>query len=208
MNTPHSNQNFASSTTGSVTRWIDLFRLGDQEAASFLWNRYFAPLVGIARSKLGRLPSGALDAEDVALSAFHAFYRAAATDRFPEMQNRDSLWLSLLLVTSGKVLDAKRRELCQKRGGNTNSRPLHDLMELVECEQPDPTTAAILAEEVDCLFECLGDRELQEIALLKLEGCTNEEVSARLHCSERTVKRRLAIIRRIWEESSLAPDNG
>ncbi len=207
MNTPHSNQNSPPSTTGSVTRWIDLFRLGDQEAASFLWNRYFTPLVGIARAKLGRLPSAALDAEDVALSAFHAFYRAAASDRFPGMENRDSLWLSLLLVTSGKVLDAKRRELCQKRSGNSNSPPIRDLMELVECEQPDPTTAAILAEEVECMFDSLGDRELQEIALLKLEGCTNQEVSQRLHCSDRTVKRRLAIIRRIWEESNLAPDN-
>lgn len=206
MNTPP-NQNFPLSTTGSVTRWIDLFRLGDEQAASFLWNRYFAPLVGIARSKLGQLPARAFDAEDVALSAFHAFFRAAAADRFPDIQNRDSLWLSLLLVTSGKVLDVKRRELCEKRGGGKqNSQPVLDLMELVECEQPDPTTAAILAEEVECLFDCLGDRELQEIALLKLEGCTNEEVAERLHCSDRTVKRRLAIIRRIWEER-VAPDN-
>ncbi len=71
-------------------------------------------VVGIARAKLGRLPSAAHDAESRSAVAFHAFYRAAASDRFPGMENRDSLWLSLLLVTSGKVLDAKRRELCQK----------------------------------------------------------------------------------------------
>jgi hypothetical protein len=40
-----------------------------------------------------------------------------------------------------------------------------------------------------------------ELALLKLEGYTNEEVAGRLACSVRTVKRRLALIRRTWEDA-------
>ena len=199
------NENGNSPSEGSVTCWIDLFRLGDEEAASRLWARYFAPLVGVARTKLGHYPSRALDAEDVALSAFHAFYRAATADRLPELNNRDDLWQSMLLITFGKVVDTKRREFSQKRGGTKTIQGFSDLLELVESHESDPSVAACVADEMDRLMQCLGERELQEIAILKLEGYTHDEIATKLDCSERTIKRRLAVIRRIWEETELAP---
>lgn len=188
----------------SITRWIDLFRQGDADAAEIIWNRYFSSLVGVARSKLGMIPGGTLDAEDIALSAFHTLYRAASANRLPQMQDRDGLWQSLMLITTGKVLDAKRREFSQKRGGN-HVRTHMELLEIVQSEEQDPALAASLSEQFDSLLNLLVDRELKEIAILKLEGYTNQEMATRLDCGERTIKRRLAMIRRIWEESGLAP---
>jgi RNA polymerase sigma factor (sigma-70 family) len=40
----------------------------------------------------------------------------------------------------------------------------------------------------DHLFETLNDEE-RRIVALKLDGCTNDEVAAKLNCSERTVRR-------------------
>ena len=40
----------------------------------------------------------------------------------------------------------------------------------------------------------------KEIALLKLEGYTNEEIAEKLECSPRSVTRRLTLIRRLWEK--------
>lgn len=191
-------------SSGSVTHWIDLFRAGDEDAATQLWSRYFSRLVGVARSKLGQMPGGVQDAEDVALSAFHALYRAASNQRLPEMTDRDGLWQSLLVITTGKVIDAKRRELSQKRGGGQVRSELQ-LADFIQGDEPDPKLAATLAEEFEGLLSLLQDRELQEIAILKMEGYTNDEISARLNCGERTIKRRLALIRRIWEESGVAP---
>ena len=42
---------------GSVTRWIADLKAGDAEAARPLWDRYFADLVRVARTKL-RGPDG------------------------------------------------------------------------------------------------------------------------------------------------------
>jgi hypothetical protein len=39
---------------------------------------------------------------------------------------------------------------------------------------------------------------------MKLEGYTNKEIADRLVYSERKVERKLAIIRRIWDDSSPA----
>jgi DNA-directed RNA polymerase specialized sigma24 family protein len=39
---------------------------------------------------------------------------------------------------------------------------------------------------------------------LRLEEYTNAEIAGRLPCSERTVERRLALIRGLWEEAAPA----
>ena len=192
-------------SSGSVTHWIDLFRAVDEEASRRLWSRYFEPLIGVARAKLSRLPGNALDAEDIALSAFHGLYRAASANRLPEMNDRDGLWQSLLLITAGKVTDARRREFSQKRGGSQTVRTAIHLVDFLQSNEPDPSMSAMLADQFEFLLNRLEECELQEIALLKLEGFTNVEIAHRLHCSERTVKRRLMIVRRIWEESGVAP---
>ena len=46
---------------GSVTCWLQQLQAGDQTAAQELWNRYFARLVGLARSKLRGAPRRAAD---------------------------------------------------------------------------------------------------------------------------------------------------
>ena len=41
--------------------------------------------------------------------------------------------------------------------------------------------------------------QVKEVALLKMEGLSNEEIAAELSCTTRTVERKLAQIRRKWE---------
>ena len=77
---------------GSVTAWIEQLKAGDAAAAAPLWQGYFRRLVGLARQRLGAAPRGAADEEDVALSAFASFCRAAAQGRFPRLDDRDHLW--------------------------------------------------------------------------------------------------------------------
>src|SRR5436853_5155366 len=61
----------------SVSLWISQLTAGDAGAAQHLWERYFQRLVGLARKKLQDAPRRAADEEDVALSAFDSFCRAA-----------------------------------------------------------------------------------------------------------------------------------
>ena len=48
----------------------------------------------------------------------------------------------------------------------------------------------------------LGDEQLRQIALDRMDGYTTEEIAERLGCARRTVARRLDLIRQTWSEES------
>ena len=53
------------------------------------------------------------------------------------------------------------------------------------------------------MVELLDDFELKELALAKMEGYTNVEIATRLNCSERTIERRIKLIRARCSEELL-----
>ena len=57
-----------------------------------------------------------------------------------------------------------------------------------------------MRDECQHLLTLLGDLTLQEIALLKLDGASNESIAETLNLSLRTVGRRIALIRKHWEQ--------
>jgi DNA-directed RNA polymerase specialized sigma24 family protein len=191
----------------SVTLWLDRLKEGDPEATERIWKRYFLQVLRVARWKLRGVPRGARDEEDVAVAAFQSFYRAVALQRLPRMNNRDDLWRLLFTLTTRKAIDERRREDAARRGGNTGDggvAPATDVMlEELLSREPDPVFATLVKDEVQWLLDQLPDDELQlrRIALLKLEGETNEEIALHCGCSLRTVERRLWLIRQTWEQT-------
>lgn len=187
------------SADGSVTTWIRAISSGDDDVAQNLWERYFQRMVELARNKLRAASSRAADEEDVALSAFHSFCQAAAEHRFPRLANRDDLWQVLVMLTARKALDQRKYDLRKKRS-DAATKALDDAaLESIIGTDPDPAFAAMVADEFRHLLDKLDDAELRQIALRKLEGSTNDEIAADLNCTVRTVGRRLALIRDLWE---------
>ena len=92
---------------GSVTYWLSELKAGASTAAQPLWERYFDPLVRLARTKLRAAHRSGADAdeEDAALSAFDNFCRGVAQGRFPQLADRDDLWRLLVTITTRKVVD-------------------------------------------------------------------------------------------------------
>jgi DNA-directed RNA polymerase specialized sigma24 family protein len=193
---------------GSVTRWVEQLKGGDAAAAQMLWERYFQLLVGLARKKLQGAARRVADEEDVALSAFDTFCRNAERGRFPQLQDRDSLWRLLVTLTARKAAHLVRDENRQKRGGGRTPEPLPGeedeagLGQLLSRE-PTPEFAAQVAEEYQRLLHVLGDPELVSLALWKMEGFTNEEIAARLGYAPRSIKRKLQLIRSLWGEENV-----
>ena len=103
----------------SITGWLGELKEGDQAAAQPLWERYFAKLVTVARTKLKRLrPTTAdQDEEDAALSAFNSFCNGAARGKFPQLADRDDIWRLLVVITARKAMAQANRNGRQKRGG-------------------------------------------------------------------------------------------
>jgi RNA polymerase sigma factor (sigma-70 family) len=198
------------SSPGSVTRWIHQLKKGDRAAARPLWERYFRLLVERARRRLRGSPRWAADEEDVALSAFDRFYRAAEQGRFPKLDDRQDLWQLLVVLTDREAIDQRRRGAAARHGGGwvvaegtlspeSSGEADSPLARLVS-QDPSPEFAAQAAEELRRLLGLLADPELEQVALLKMEGYGAEEIAARLGCVPRTVQRRLRLIRHVWEK--------
>jgi DNA-directed RNA polymerase specialized sigma24 family protein len=104
----------------------------------------------------------------------------------------------LVVLTARKAVD-QRKYATRKKRAEGNTRPLDDAaLDAVIGMDPDPAFAALVADEFRFLLDKL-DPQLRHIALRKLEGCTNEDIAAELDCTVRTVGRRLALIRDLWE---------
>jgi RNA polymerase sigma factor (sigma-70 family) len=201
------------SSVGSVTTWLDRLRAGDQAAAEQLWSRYYPRLVGLARKKLQGVPRRVADEEDVALSAFNSFFRGLAAGRFPRLDDRDNLWALLVVITAAKAADLRQYLRRQKRGGGkvAGASVLDDLLgdaegaagiNQVVGNEPTPVLAAQLAEEFQLLLAALPYDEVRNVAVWKMEGCTNDEIAAMLGCADKTVERRLRLIRAVWTKAA------
>jgi DNA-directed RNA polymerase specialized sigma24 family protein len=191
---------------GSVTRWIGGLKAGDPEAARLLWDRYFADLVRLARTRLRDLPRAAADEEDAALNAFDSLCRGTTEGRFPELDDREGLWRILVTITARKAADQVQHERRKKRGGG-QVRAEADLaagalevggLGQAPAGDPSPEMAALLADECRRLFESLPDESLREVARLRLEGYSDHEIATNQNCGLRTVERRLRTIRSLW----------
>ena len=190
----------------SVGHWIASLKAGDGEAAEKLWRHYFDDLVRLARARLRDAPKAVADEEDAALSAFDSFCKGASRGRYPRLGDRDDLWRLLVVITERKALDQAQRERRKKRGGGrtvgmpdpADADGVVGGVAHVACPRPTPEFAAMVADECGHLLGRLRDDTLRQVARLKMEGYTNEEVADRLGCSLRSVARKLELIRRTW----------
>jgi DNA-directed RNA polymerase specialized sigma24 family protein len=189
---------------GSVTNLLDRLRAGDPAAARPLWERYFRRLIGLARHRLRDAPRRAADEEDVALSAFDSFCRNAERGRFPDLLDRDSLWRLLVVLTARKAAHLVRDESRLKRGGGVDRAADQAETDRLLSREPDPAFAAQVAEQFRRLLAGLGDPQLEGVALWRMDGFGVDEIAARLDCAPRTVKRKLQLIRSLWDREDLA----
>jgi DNA-directed RNA polymerase specialized sigma24 family protein len=164
--------------------------------------------VGLARQRLGQTPRGAADEEDVALSAFNSFFEGVAQGRFPQLSDRDDLWRLLVHITACKAIDQINHERRKKRRPDSVVQVWAEA-DLQSCDggqglaqvvgnEPTPEFAAEVAEECERLLQSLSNPELRSVAVWKMEGYSNAEIAEKLHCVERSVERKLRLIRDRW----------
>ena len=192
---------------GSITQWIDQVQGGDSLAANELWNHYYQRLVGLARKKLLDSPRRVADEDDVVVDAFNSFYKGVQAGRFPRLEDRDDLWQILVMLTARKAINQMKHGARQKRGGGqvrgesifvgSNPDERAGIDQIVGSE-PTPEFAEDVARHCSHLLDQLDDESLRQVALSKMEGFTNREIAEQLDVKERTIERKLRLIREIW----------
>lgn len=194
-----------------VSLWIDQLRESDEAAARQVWEHFSGRLCNIARRKLRSDTRTVYDEEDAAISTFRSVCAGMAAGRFPDLRDRDSLWGLMLTISTQKIANRHRYDRQQRRdirrtlsdsiftdSGQSDNKLLS--------REPTPEFAAELEETFSRLFGSLDEPELKEIAALRMEGCTDDEIGAKLNCSRRTVQRRITIICRHWESLELTSE--
>lgn len=187
----------------SITDWFHELKEGDGAAARKLWSAYFTRMRDVARRHVR--PMTGYDEEDVALSAFFVFCQSLKAGQLPQVQNRDELWNLLLRMTVLKATDRFRHEGAIKRGGgrrNPAAIRLSDAefpLEQLAAQIPDPDFEVMMAEECRRLLDKLRDAELERVAILKLDGFTNQEIANQMNYSRRTIQRMINVVRHSWE---------
>ena len=180
----------------SITRWFHCLKTGDRQAAEVLWHHFFPRLVKVAQDRFHADRDPVYGADDAAQSVIHLLYRGAAQGRFVHVGGRDELWRLLVTAMRRKVIDRVRHNEAVKRGGADTAGELHPD---IAAPNPSPETIAIMNESLAGLLLKLRDDTLRRIALRRLEGFTNAEIAAELSVSERTIERKLNLIRSDWE---------
>jgi RNA polymerase sigma factor (sigma-70 family) len=177
-------------------------------AASLIWQRYFRDLLKLARNNLDRRVRVRADEEDLVQSIFNSFCARQGRGEF-DLADRDELWRLLVTITLRKARNlardhrrerrdvARTRALAEVADGDTSCPGW--ALEQMDARAPSPADAAVLNEALERRLEALDSPELREIALWRLEGYTNREISDRLKCTERSIERRMMRIRRRWE---------
>ncbi len=193
---------WGSLVSDSTTFWLRQLQAGNRQAAQELWERYYCRLIGLARKRLrGRRISAVVDESDIAQSAFASFYRAAEQGRFPQLDGSDDLWGLLIVFTRRKVARRLRDEcrLKRRRLGTAVADadgPIE--LEAIASSEPTPEFSVAAVESFRLLIGQLSNTTLRSLALMKMEGYTNQEIAKRLGCSLSTIERKLRRIRHEW----------
>jgi RNA polymerase sigma factor (sigma-70 family) len=66
--------------------------------------------------------------------------------------------------------------------------------------EPTPEFLVIMDEQQRRLFDALPDPSQKEVARLRFEGFSNDEIAEQVGMSLRSVERKLKIIREIWTD--------
>ena len=100
----------------SVTIWIEAAKQGNDIAAQKLFERYFERLAYVSRNRVSR-KRRVEDEDDAAIVSLNTLLTGLSEGRFPQVNDRTSLWPLLIDIVIKNSKQQVRREFTAKRGG-------------------------------------------------------------------------------------------
>ena len=176
-------------------------RSGDQDAARLIFQRFVHRLTALASHQLDARLRAKAEPEDVVQSVYKSFF--ARNDRTPyDLSDWDSLWSLLATITVRKCSDRRTFWLAARRSVGREGRPADgpdDALWSALDRGPTPLQATSLAEILEALLADLSPAH-RAVAERSLQGDSAPEVARRCGCSERTVARVVAGLKKRLRE--------
>jgi DNA-directed RNA polymerase specialized sigma24 family protein len=189
---------------GSVTHLLQQFKAGDEAALGQLLKRYWPFLLARAGEHLPVAYRRSADEEDVALEVACLLQRGVEHGQWRQLANRQDLVALLNKITARRAINQLKYETAAVRGGRQvpeslstggDSGPGPGVAE----RRPEPADEVLGEEWCRHYLSRLGDG-LRPVAELLAAGHSREDIAAALCCSQRTVTRKISLIRAKWLE--------
>ena len=192
---------------------IRKFKEGDKEAANQLIGQFYDRVLKAAKKRLEGVRVRATSEEDIAASVFESLWQRANENRFTEeeLASSNDLWKLLSTMVRYKAIDHVRNEKRDKRGGEnlrgesifikTDDAQMRDGIAEYAVDPNSVVGIAGFREQHQLLMDKLDDDILREVATMRLEGHMVKDIAKHFDKSDRWVKRKLALIRAIWEKT-------
>lgn len=165
--------------------------IGDQDAATEVFDRHSPRLLATARLRLGKLLSSRVDPEDIVQSTFKSFFRRAKNGSYLAPESGD-LFNLLIVIAMRKINGRSQFHQSALRDVRKTQTGISDHL----VQHSDDQRLRELCMALDDV--CQGLTEVQRnIVTLRLEGYSVEEISDVARRSKRTVERELQNFRKL-----------
>ena len=163
---------------------LQMFRTGNEDAASELYGRYAERLDYLASRGIGSDMRSLVGSEDVVQSIFRTFFRRAAAGDY-EVPEDSELWNLLVTISLNKIRTIGLHYRRQKRNV---SRTVYADSEIGDVASGDELAYQVLRLVIDELIESLPESH-QRIIHLHIEGWDVSGIASETQRSKRTVER-------------------
>ncbi|MCA9177491.1 MAG: hypothetical protein KDB14_23560 [Planctomycetales bacterium] len=190
----------------SLPELLGRLRDRDDDAAREIWEKFFPSTVRYARSRLDDQPGSPLDDEDIASRALASLLFALRGGKYANVQDDHAFRLMIVHIVRRFVSDGLRWHRCQRveLESALGSEGLgSEGLDSLEGPEPPADRAAYLNDECRWLLNMLR-QDYREVAWRRLQCKSIAQIAADCGCHISTVRRKLRIIRELWEKRLLA----
>jgi RNA polymerase sigma-70 factor (ECF subfamily) len=164
-------------------------RNGEDDAATEFYDRYVRRLFGLVHQQMADHLRASVQSEDIVQSIFKSVFRGLAAGVYDAPQG-GSLWQLISIVAVHKVRRNARKRTAGKRD-DRRTQPMDSFEDFDAIGNASPEEFELAIREA---IEGLKPLE-QEVAMLRVQGLTVEEISNKLDRSRRGIERSLHTIR-------------
>ena len=160
-------------------------KTGDESAATAIYERYAKRILSFVNSQMADQMHAEVQPEDIVQSVFKSIFRGVSSGGYNAPEG-GTLWQLMAVVAVHKV----RRNASKRHAQVRDSRRTQSIESIEDFEVSDRSTQKEFELAIREATESLKPSE-QAVVMLRVQGCSVEEISEKLDRSRRSVERLL-----------------